>query len=104
MNKYINSLFNIYTEEEKRRLSPSFAATVEQEELAERAYRLQVEDESRRQHELWLWHEEMFKEKQKKKAEQLEREKQLRLEMEVKWRENMMSISGSSIFRPQKLV
>ncbi|KAL3846914.1 hypothetical protein ACJMK2_017862 [Sinanodonta woodiana] len=78
-------------EEEKRLNSPSYLAEMVAEELKEELERRKIEEESKRQHELWLFHEQRSQEllRQKKEWEEKERQKKEEIERKIKeeWEE-----------------
>lgn len=72
-----------FKDEAQRKQSPSFAAKLAQEEEEERQKLLEIEAQSKHQHELWEWHEEMYKQRLAEKEALAEKERQQRLEIEV---------------------
>lgn len=72
-----------FKDESQRKQSPSFTAKLAQEEEEERRELLKIEAESKHQHELWEWHEEMYKQRLAEKEALAEKERQQRLEIEV---------------------
>ena len=73
----------VKADDESKKQSQSYAVRVQEEEEKEKAELLNIEAESKRQNEMWEWHEEMYKQRLAEKAAQEERERLEQLEIEV---------------------